>query len=214
MTKSTRERLLDAAEHLFATHGFEATSVRAIVAEAAVNVAAVHYHFGSKEALIRAVFDRRIERINQKRLELLNQSIAAAGDQPPPLESIINAFIAPALQLIMSKKDGSSNFARLMARLHAEPVELQRAIKAGFHEVMEEYNAALRNALPHLPMTEIQWRFKFGVGAMGMTMMSNCHLSEGNEIPPAAEKVAEIQKRLVAFVTAGMQAPLKTGSSN
>ena len=97
MTASTRDRLIDAGERQFAEQGFEAASIRAITREAGVNVAAAHYHFGSKEALLRAVLDRYIVPLNQRRLELLDAAISEAGSQPVALDALLRVFLLPDL---------------------------------------------------------------------------------------------------------------------
>ncbi|HSP66595.1 MAG TPA: helix-turn-helix domain-containing protein, partial [Bryobacteraceae bacterium] len=90
----TKSRILDAAEKLFGMNGFEATSLREITAEASVNLAAINYHFQTKDSLIDAIVARRIEPVNKRRLELLE----AAGPNPA-LEKILTAFMAPVMQV-------------------------------------------------------------------------------------------------------------------
>ena len=96
---STKDRILDAAERLLAKKGFKATSLRAITAEAEVNLAAVNYHFQSKEALIRAVIARRIGSVNERRISMLDAIYAAAGDEPLPITAVIDAFIRPVIEV-------------------------------------------------------------------------------------------------------------------
>ena len=95
----TKEKMLRAAESLFSEHGFTATSVRMITAEADVNLAAMHYHFGSKEKLIIELFAWRLDPLNRERLELLDQFEAEAGEEPPALERILEAFVGPPIRL-------------------------------------------------------------------------------------------------------------------
>src|SRR5215475_7182897 len=95
---TTKDRILDAAEKLFAMNGFEATSLRQITAEAGVNLAAVNYHFQSKEALLGAVFSRRVVPVNRRRIELLNALEAAAGAEGPALDSILEALFRPVIE--------------------------------------------------------------------------------------------------------------------
>src|SRR5215472_312111 len=95
----TRERILDSAERLFADHGFEGASIRAIVEDARVNLAAVHYHFKSKEALLEAVLTRRITVVNEARLQRLDDAEATAAPDPPSVEEILRAFIIPTVEL-------------------------------------------------------------------------------------------------------------------
>src|SRR5437879_11584596 len=110
---TTKDRILDAAEHLLAKNGFEATSLRAITAEADVNLAAVNYHFQSKDALIRAVISRRIGPINEKRLTMLDAIEQAAGDGLLPLGPVIEAFVGPVIEVRTKAK----SFAPIMVRV-------------------------------------------------------------------------------------------------
>ena len=116
----TKERILDTAERLFAAQGYAATSLRGIIAEAGVNLAAVHYHFHSKEALLEAVILRRSVPANHERLALLDRFEKEAGGNPPPLEKVIEAFVAPTLQMSRDPQSGSMVFMKLLGRLHAE----------------------------------------------------------------------------------------------
>src|SRR5437763_10558253 len=109
----TKQRILDSAERLFAQHGFEATSLRNIIADAKVNLAAIHYHFHSKEALLDAVILRRLGPVNQKRLELLDGCERSAPDGRPDLEAVLEAFIAPAFR-VGSDPNSGQIFVRLI----------------------------------------------------------------------------------------------------
>src|SRR5712675_1130282 len=95
----TKQRILDSAERLFAEHGSEANSIRNIIADARLNLAAIHYHVHSKEALLEAVMIRRLEPINQERLKLLDTCERNANGGRPPLESVLEAFIAPVVRV-------------------------------------------------------------------------------------------------------------------
>src|SRR5512138_2837847 len=126
----TKERILLAAEALFSEHGFSATSHRMITGAAGVNLAAVNYHFRSKEDLIRAVLGRRIGPLNQRRLELLTQHMAG---EAPSLEGVIRAFVEPVVRL---RKDPScGDVGRLFGRTYVEP---SPAARKAFFELMRE----------------------------------------------------------------------------
>lgn len=205
--RNTPERLLDAAEHLYAEQGVDATSLRAITAEAGANLAAVHYHFGSKEALTDAVFSRRLEPLNRERLRLLDDLELRSADQAPPLEAIVEAFILPPLRMSRDAKLGK--FVRLMGRMYSEPrVTFQRLVLRHLKEVVQRFLAALGRALPHLPPAELLWRFYFSVGSMIHTVADPAkleHLSGGLCDPNDVDGNA---RRLTAFLVAGLSAPL------
>ena len=204
----TKERILDAAERLFADHGFAATSLRSITTEAGVNLAAVNYHFGSKDALIEAVFQRRIGPLNRQRLEWLDEIEAAAGDGPLPLEPVVEAFIAPAIRLSRDPERGGF-VMRLFGHTFSEPSEqISRMFYGQFQGVAGRFTAALGRALPDLPPEEVFWRLVFMVGAMAHTMALSeklprlfgdlCHESDPGTT----------MERLVSFLVSGMRAPV------
>jgi AcrR family transcriptional regulator len=155
--EATRTRILDSAEYLFSEHGINGASLRAIVAHAGVNTAAVHYHFGSKKGLLEAVFARRIIPIAEERLKLLAE--CRDGDaRPPLLEQIIAAFLEPG----MRGSHGGATFARLRARMAADASDETRALMARyFDQSSAQFLAALADALPHLPPRDLHWRFHF-----------------------------------------------------
>src|SRR5215475_3768724 len=113
---ATKDRILDAAEALFMEHGFEATSLRAITAAAGVNLAAVNYHFGSKQELFQAVLTRRLDPMNQERVDLLTRLENEVAPAPLPCEQILNAMFLPALKLARDPERGGKNFLRLLGR--------------------------------------------------------------------------------------------------
>ncbi|MEO8161436.1 MAG: TetR family transcriptional regulator, partial [Arenimonas sp.] len=112
---NTKDRILGAAEELFAQHGFSGTSLRQVTSRADVNIAAVNYHFGSKENLVNEVFRRRMDEMSERRLNELRQ---AQEETPGELEPILRAFIEPALALTLDRH--GSAFVRVLARAYAE----------------------------------------------------------------------------------------------
>ena len=115
----TKTKLLDVAEKLFAEKGITATSLRTIIAKAEVNLAAIHYHFGSKEGLVREVFARRIKPVNNERLQRLDKIEEDCKDSAPNLEELIRAFIDPALRLRFDEPERSKYILRLVAQLQS-----------------------------------------------------------------------------------------------
>jgi AcrR family transcriptional regulator len=204
--QGTKDRILDAAQQLFAEHGFADTSLRMITAEACVNLAAVNYHFGSKEALIGSVFARLVEPVNRERLARLDRIESEAGKRRLPLDEVVGAFIEPAL--LMWKTAGETAI-RLVGRTYAESNEhMLRIFKEQFTEVIHRFAQALMRALPDLDRTEVLWRLQFAVGAMAHTMVAHDQLKTvfGEMHDPAQS--ADLIERLTAFIVGGMRAPL------
>ncbi|MEM1154566.1 MAG: helix-turn-helix domain-containing protein, partial [Pseudomonadota bacterium] len=120
-TADTREKILAAAEQLFIERGYAATSMRAIADQAAVNLAATNYHFGSKHGLLTEVFHRRVQPLNQLRLK--NLDALEAGDKTPTARDILEAFCSPFLQ-----GDIASKAPQLVGWIYAEPSSVARPL--------------------------------------------------------------------------------------
>jgi AcrR family transcriptional regulator len=199
----TRVRILDAAEELFMQHGFEGTSMRVLTARAGVNLAAVNYHFGSKDALIEALFRRRLDPMNAERIRALEALEAEA-------EAIIRAFIRPGLTQLEDAKGGGRNFIRLLGRTYSEPAKPIRALIGQLYApAMERYKAALERALPQMPREELVWRMHFMFGTLAYTLAATdtVQLIAGCK-PEDRYDARLLEDRLTAFLAAGLNAPL------
>ncbi len=203
----TRARILDAAEWLFMTHGFEATSMRMITGTAKVNLAAVNYHFGSKDALIQEVFRRRLTDLNRRRLAALDAQEAAAGDSPVKPSRIVDAFFGVSLEMAADTAHGGATFMRLLGRTYTEPNAFVRQFLAEeYSEVVQRFMNALYRALPEVPREEILWRFHFMMGAMSYAIAGTdaLRLFAGD----FDEEPARLMPRLMSFLLGGLRAPL------
>ena len=199
----TKERILDAAERLFAERGFAATSTRGITRVADVNLAAVNYHFGSKEQLLCEVVVRRIDPVNRARVRLLDECEAALPDAEPSLEQVLHAFIHPVFALT------NGPFQRLIGRLYAEPVEaLVELYKRQFGDVFDRFRTALSRALPELPKAEVYWRLEFIIGVLVHALMAGDRLQLVTDGVCDLTNVDEIAERMVAFAAGGLRAPV------
>lgn len=208
----TRSRILDVAEALFVEHGFEATTTRMITGAAGVNLAAVNYHFGSKEALIQDVFRRRLGWLNQQRLEALDALEAAAAGAPLKPSQILDAFFGVALRFAADTHRGGHIFMRLLGRTYTEPNAFVRAFLAAEHAgLLDRYKAALFRALPDVPPEEILWRLHFMVGAMAYALSGAdaLRLLTGVESAGATDAHPEaLARRLMSFLLGGLRASL------
>ncbi len=206
MSADTKTAILDASEALFAERGIEASSLRAITAQAGTNLAAVNYHFGSKEALIAAVVARRIAPVNEERLKLLNQ--LEAGREPATLEGVLAAFFGPPVRMLEGEGAQASLLGKLISRIYWESGdETRRLILAQFREVLERFIPALAEQLPELSLREVGLRFQFALGVMVHTLSQRAR-TEGVEFDLFVEDDSQRQlERMVAFVAAGFRAP-------
>jgi AcrR family transcriptional regulator len=203
----TKERILDAAERLFARNGYHATSLREITAAAEVNLAAVNYHFGSKEALLEAVIVRRLTPLNEIRggqLEALLRQSASAGERPA-CRDVLRTFVEPTLRL---RQQGSAteDYIALIGRTLAEPRGIAMGIfMRHMQSLMQRIYHALTLALPDLPARDLFWRMHFVMGSLGHVM--RCH--ERHALVPenldVDIPVDELIECFLDFAVAGME---------
>jgi AcrR family transcriptional regulator len=197
----TRQRILDTAERLFAEQGYGATSLRHVIAEAGVNLAAIHYHFGSKEDLLNQLIMRNAGPVNEERLALLDQAEAEAGSGPLAVESVMEAFLGPPL----SRVSNNPQIVKLMGRMYGEGL-MTMIVEQNFHLVVTRFFAAMSRALPHLTKEELVLRAGFVVGAMAHTMFA---IPQGRVLPrtdPPANP-STLLREMVVFLSAGLRAP-------
>ena len=208
--RGTRERILSSAETLFAERGFETVSLRDITGAADANVAAVNYHFGSKERLIDAVIERHVVPINGERLELLERLAAKYAAEPLPVEEILRAFLSPVLRQITSGKMSEELFGKFMGRLIGERgYRLPESVRPLFRMMAARFTSALRRAVPQLSEEEALWRMHFSFGVMSNTLTHGDTLREisgGRAGNPSIEKIFE---EIIEFCAAGIEAVKK-----
>ena len=207
----TRERLIDTAETLFGLRGIEGVSLREITRQAEANVASVNYHFGSREGLIEAVFERRMRPLNEERLRLLSLAEEAAGSGAPTLESILRAFVAPTVRVFRDFPE----FMNFAGRLEQKPEEFVRYFRTRgkFPELILRVRGALVKALPDVPVSDLWWGVLFLLGAMIHTWSKGREMERISGGEAKYESDAEMVDRLVSFATAGIRAMARGGKS-
>lgn len=208
--KETQTRILDVAEELFMQHGFEGASMRMLTSRAGVNLAAVNYHFGSKDALIEAVFRRRLDPMNSQRLAELDRLESEAGGKPLEPEAIIRAFLGASLRMVEDARTGGRNFTRLLGRAYTEPAKsIRQLIGRMYAPAMERFKSAFMRALPELPRDELVWRMHFMFGTLAYTLAATdtVQLIAGAK-PEDRYDARVLEDRLLAFMSAGLRAPL------
>ncbi|HWR49500.1 MAG TPA: TetR/AcrR family transcriptional regulator [Bryobacteraceae bacterium] len=202
----TKDRILDAAEWLFAEYGLSETSLRQITARAGVNLAAVNYHFHSKDELVLATFARRIGPLNDIRIRALDDLERRAGDGPLQIEDVLRTFLEP---VIASGPDTlPEQFRRLFGRMFGEPGDLfSRVIREQFDIIRQRYIAAFMRALPGVGPEEIVWKLFFMIGSMAHTLAGLHHLEAIGAGLVDTRDTNAIAERLIAFASAGFRAP-------
>ena len=210
LSQDTKSRILDAAEALFTEHGFEATSLRQLTSAAGVNLAAVNYHFGTKEELFQAVLTRRLDPMNQERIDLLARYEREAGGQPLTCERILSAMLIPALKLARDEERGGKDFLRVLGRAYADPAPfIRNFLSAQYAEMIGRFKEAFQKALPHLTKQELTWRLHFVMGALSYTLAGTDALKLMAQVIPQEKDNDELLlQRLAPFLAAGLKAPL------
>lgn len=197
----TRERILDAAERLFARAGFDAVSLRMITREAGVELALANYHFGPKLELFRAVVRRRAGELNAERLAALAALPAAA-----PLEDLIAAFTGPFLARSLTGGPGWKDYARVIAQTANSPRWTAELMSAEFDEVAAAFITRVAALHPRAARAEVYWGFHFLLGAMTITFAETGRVDSLSDGLCRSADLAAIHARMIPFLAAGFRA--------
>ncbi len=208
----TMQRILDSAERLFAEKGYSRTSLRAITSDAGVNLAAVNYHFGSKEELVRQVFQRKMAPLNRIRSDNIEQVLEQARGmgRRPAVKDLLRAFIDPTFELALETPEGRS-FIKLIIRSIADTDgTLSRNFIESAIPVLTVLHEAMCRALPTHEPRDVLFRLVTGMSTMGSMLM---RLSSDTTLPLFDEQGikdfrqwATNKGKLIDFIAAGMEA--------
>jgi len=201
----SRERILDAAERLFAEKGLQASSLRDIGAAARANTGSIYFHFKTKAELVREVFGRRLGPLDTERLAELDACEAAAAPDPPSLEAILHALVAPLLRL---SRGPAAHFVRVLGRTYSEPdPETFRVLYLDHGHTLDRFRAALGRALPDVPEDQLALRFHFALGALSYTMASDAVARVLPGRRRRGEGWEQVMAELMPFLVGGFEAP-------
>jgi AcrR family transcriptional regulator len=202
---ATKAAVFATAERLFALNGFQKVSVRDITAAAAVNLASVNYHFGSKDALLFEIFRRRTAELNRERARMLHLAADRHGGKPP-VRDILEALFAPPLRW-SSPEHPRRISVQFIIRARSEGTEAVREVLRTDVSHLRRFADALLGARPDLPREEIYWRLHF---ALGMT--HNNRFAEFDRLHVLSEgltresDVEALLRRMLDFAEAGFLA--------
>lgn len=206
-SSSTETAFLDAAEQLFAEYGFEGTRVRAIAEASKANLGALHYYWGSKEALFAAVWKRRMEPLVEARRKSIAEIMQRTGDTAPEIGELIATWIEAGMGLLIGDEPNEA-FQRLYGRALTDPSPAVREVVSGYlDETGRQFVALIRLACPDLDDTAIYWRMHGLLGAVLYTHIGRGRLDRiAADLNPKRE-LAEGARHLIQFVTAGFREP-------
>ena len=205
----TKTRILDSAEHLFAQNGFHSTSLRTITSRAKVNLASVNYHFGSKDALLLAVIERRLLPLNQIRGSKINDVLSSAREsqKPPTAEALLKAFIEPTLEFRNSSA-GARDFISLIGRSLSEPDKTVRDCFLNLAlPTFQILFKGLCEALPQLSPAILLARLQFIMGTMSHVMCMGTLSAFNNPVLPPPLDQKTLMEQLLKYSLAGLEAP-------
>ena len=204
---TTKERILNAAEKLFAEQGFNGTSLREITSVAGVNLAAVNYHFGSKKELIKSVMSRYMNELSPKLSATL---VDVCALDKPNLTQVFSAFVEPLLSLNEFREKGTATFLLLLGRGYSDSQGFLRwFLTTRYPQVMENFIKAVKKAYPELNQEEMFWRLHFTMGTVVFTMSSSKALIDiANNDFNQKITIAQVIEKIIPYVAAGVAAPI------
>jgi AcrR family transcriptional regulator len=211
--RTTKEKLMDAAEKLFARKGFHGTSLRDITGEAGVDLALVNYHFGGKKPLLAAVLERRGAVLNEARLARLQEVRAAAAPQPAGAEAVVGAFFDPILERLAHAGPGWHNYFSLLAWVNNSPEWGRKLMSKTFNATVREFIQALKESLPEASAEDIYWGYNFLTGALTLSLAETGRLDELSDGLCRSTDVAALKARLGPFVAAGLEGLARHGAA-
>jgi len=210
--EETRERIVDAAEALFAAHGFHGTSLRDVAEAIGSGIALVTYHFGTKDMLFAAVVRRRAAYMAHERILALDAARSRAQGQPVPVEDLVSGYVWPFVERSVAGGRGWKNYSLFVAR-HANSPEFTRVLSEHYDPVARQYLNEFERTFPHTPQKDIYYAFSFMVGTMVAIVAEPGrveHLSLGQI---KSSDVQEVFKRMKPFLSAGFRALAPPSSS-
>jgi len=199
-----RAAILDAAEALFARHGFYGVTVRQVAAEVGVDTALVHYYFGAKRELFDAVFARRAEILNQARMDAM-AAYQAAHPTDMAVEGIIEAFIGPLLTFSMTDEPGWKNYFRLVALVNNTPAWGGETMHRFFDPVVHRFVDTLKAALPDAEVRDLFWCYQFLTGSMMLALSETGRIDQLSDGLCRSSDLEAVRARLYAYCAAGIQ---------
>jgi AcrR family transcriptional regulator len=202
---ATATALLDAAEQAFAAGGVEHASLRAIMREAGANPAAVHYHFGSRDELARAVLDRTLAPLNARRLELLGEAEAATRTGAPiPLFLLLDALVRPDIEAAAELARRGRGRGRLIGLIYSRPERFVTSlVEQHFAPVAASFMPHLAAAVPGVEPSELSWRVRWCVfGVLGALLSAT---GPGDDLDPG--DIDHTVARIVTVTAAALASP-------
>jgi AcrR family transcriptional regulator len=205
-----KQTILDAAEGLFARHGFYGVTTRQVAAEAGVDTALIHYYFGAKRELFDAVFLRRAEVVNQERIDSMTAYEAAHQGRMTP-EGVIRAFIDPLIERSLTGGQGWKNYFALVAQVNTTPAWGGETMHRFFDPVVHQLVDTLKRAMPDAEMADLYWCYQFLTGSMMLALSETGRIDQLSDGLCHSSDLGAVRARLYAYCAAGFEAVIARG---
>jgi AcrR family transcriptional regulator len=199
---STREKLLDTAESLFADHGLGGVSLRAINAEAGLSPAALHYHFGTQRALVEALLERHMPQLMERRGALLDE--IADGARPTTTRGILSALVRPQVELLAEGGDSGLRYMRFVRRLQADDDLDPSFVLERWPGSVDRLVPLLQQANPALPLKLVEFRLSLAIDVMLSSL--------ARQPSPTTAELGTYASALLDFLTGAFEAPAESQS--
>ena len=205
---ATRTRILDVAERLFAAEGFAEVSLRRITSEADANVASVNYYFKTKDALLEAVFVRRIVPINKERMRLLQVCLESDLEGEDRIECVVRAFVEPHIRMTNKFGPGGTVIMQMLARYASDPKrKIEAILMKQYNPIWDRFSEEFSRLLPHLSKRSVYWRFYFLLGALYYLNSGRQWLTDCSENLCDPSDVGASIEHLVPFLVGALKQP-------
>jgi AcrR family transcriptional regulator len=205
---STKDKILDAAEELFAERGYYGVSIRQITQHAGVELALANYHFGPKEELFRHVIGRRAEEHASRQMLYLDEAIAQADGRPPNIEALVRAFCAPIFDRMMRGGPGWKHYLQLLSHTAStkQSHAFLRPMNEHYDPVVAAFTEAFKQALPASSARNIHYSVYFLQGAIVYALAETGAINRQSDDLVDAADFDAILERMVPYFSAGFYA--------
>ena len=209
----TRNRLLKTTESIFATRGFEGLTLREVALRSHTNLAAAHYHFGSKEAMVLEMLQARVKPINQRRMQYLAEAREKSAGKPLSTKDILRALIFPIGEEIAKSTHTRQTLAQLVARTFTEPARfIQTMHRKFFGELCEKFMDELRKTHPMVKEQDLYWNLHLAISSMLGALAQHRRLNDFSKGICDEEDTQDMINRLITFATHGFEAGISRPS--
>lgn len=196
--------ILDAAEKLFALHGRDGVTLKAIATAASVDTALIHYYFGDKDRVFRAVFARRAGEVNKARIAAMDEYEARVGDQKT-IEGVLDVFLRPIYEMIIEKGEGWVYFAAIVGHANASHFGGKDVMAENFDPIVHRFIGMLKALAPNAPPERIYWFFDLVSSSLTHGLAQTGRIDDISGGLCKSSNLAAVLETMIAVFSIGFQ---------